>query len=390
MVCASAALGCPRVLAQTHPAAEASGPVISIDEAVARACDDGLTVFDRFAALNVVVSHSDQKSLLGLRSIVAAAHQDIAVVAARSLLASDGGDVGALIASRVGNWSDQNQRVILETLLQTPRLPLKKPGLLDIPRRILKDLVASRQSPRPTGQEVAGFAVDHAAVLLVTLGPTAEDRGLLRNAVEIMPESQGLWLAMARMGGVMQSQHEVARRVYSDASLSRPVRVAAAIAVAPQDEQADQLAFTLISEFLGQAESIDSLFSSPAEVRERGGLQHFLKGLSMIGAIRFWHTSSAKKAAIQCVGSGNQEIRSLALLLAAERWPEELLSSDVTPSVLDKHADQVAMVVLLNPELKPAIRAKVNESILDAAVKRLQDSGGALGSIYLGVISSAK
>ena len=260
-----------------------------------------------------------------LRVLVVEGHEHYAASAARALIYDRVAGISQLITAQVGTWSDESQRAALRAI-QTSET---EEALRDVPRRVLENLLDSG-SPGEVADALSS-AIDIAARLLAD-SDESKDEELLRSAVRTFPQSRGLWLALAEADAVQNVELTLALSTQIDPQLPLVVRIAAAVAAAPQDERAARFAHEQIEAFIARfgdkslAGWAASLSSGEADSPAKRAYHQFERDKRMIGMLRVLKTPLAQQLTIQALVAENQVIRMTGGLVAVERWPQVLVS----------------------------------------------------------------
>ncbi len=402
MRCVAKALlgaGVAVLLATTHAAAqdarrdpEATSSMKSSD-LVRLVCNEQTPMETRAAALAALLDRAPDERTQALSEVITKADEDFAATAARAALYGRICDVSQAVVKRPSGWSPRNQVTLVEPLFNDPKILRDLPSVLEIPRQIVGDVLAGgRPGQVPQEDQFLGTATDQAALILGTASQNPADQKLLQAALAKEAHSRGLWLARAWIGGLTDAEASLAKKVYSDASLPVPVRVAAAVAAAPKDPDADALVRSSVADLLakfGDTESAEALLSQMSSDNPQVVGQRFLdlmNRLSVVGSLRFLKTQSASDLTFSALKVANKDIRRIAAMVAAVRWPERLIQEAPKDLLAEPNSDCAALIVSRRPDLKGEVTKRVPSSELAAASKRLHERGDLVASGYVGVI----
>jgi hypothetical protein len=111
------------------------GEQVRAEEAAARSANASIPLRERLDAFQTLSGAKQPERDDAYRNLVQDAEQTIAVEAAKHLIYAKSLNIGALIASHIGRWSDQNQMVVLYALLSVGADSV----MMEIPREELWD-----------------------------------------------------------------------------------------------------------------------------------------------------------------------------------------------------------------------------------------------------------
>jgi hypothetical protein len=171
---------------------------------------------------------------------------------------------------------------------------------------------------------------------LLSAGNQPEDRGLLWQAVQMNPTLDGCWFALARAGRLECAEAELARMVMENDSLALVARVAAATALASADSTAKRFVVEHIRQFLHTFWQSNINFEVLArrymdeEVQqaEIDAMLRYQREIDILQALLFLDDTSAKPLTFNYLRSSDVGIRMTLGLVAAKRWPSDLLALD--------------------------------------------------------------
>jgi len=186
-------------------------------------------------------------------------------------------------------------------------------------------------------------------------------------------------MAVANAGITDASTLTVGSGVYQDSSVSDPVRVAAATALAPANSDALTFASKKLSSFVDRFADIDvmSLVGAAYNKSGRGGDEYaaFRDQIHMLGSLFFLRADQSKDVTMQALHRKNESIRTYCAVLAALRWPDELLAAGQSGLPDELYANLMALIAVRHPRLSTAASVKLRSDQIASATKRIQDGG---------------
>lgn len=321
-----------------------------------------------------------------LRRLVMLAQEQHAVIATNMLIHAGAPTLETLIADHIVDWSDENQRCVLQAITLAERLD----ELRAVPRRVLRDLV--RRAGVIDATDLGCTAADVAALQIAQTADPA-DVALLRTAIGMRPRTRGLWLALSVTGGIGREECGLALALLVDPTVPELVRMPAAVAVAPHLEVAADFVHRRVRSILVRFEcwTLEQLFhelpgdhdpsdGAWTELDIDGDLDRerrraFHEGLRVLALLHYLKTDGARSLVAVALASGNQAIRQIGSVVAAHRWPHLLLEQ--SPGRLDKHelAAALALVAHHHPLLTGRVETGAAADALAVARERLEQHG---------------
>ena len=377
------------VLAQEPANRDTPNPTqkLSLKAAIVRASDKRLSPEERTAAYEDLASRDPKDRAEAFRSLVGSADETIAAMAARSLLHEERTGAAAIISSRISNWSEANQLVVLQEL---QNIGIDE-SLMQIPREVLRKSPLRTDVDKKPGSTFPLRAVDLAATLMAN-STLADDWTLLTGAVRARPYSRGLWLTMAAGERIEPREAALADSVYKDTTVSMLIRTAAAAALAAGDQAAAEFVTNEITSFLSRFsnQNIEAMMANAySSTQAKENIIFFQQNLRELGTLRFLRTPSSELLTFNYLNSANQEIRMTLGLIAATRWPERLLGATHDNFSSGEYEMLLGAVSILHPELASSVETRAESSHLSEVVARLRKHGlmgvfGVPGTVAVG------
>jgi NADH dehydrogenase/NADH:ubiquinone oxidoreductase subunit G len=344
---------------------------LTLKEAISRATDQSISLAERVAGYEDLLSRSAKERAEAFRVLVASGDETIAAIAARSLLREHSADAAQLISSQVFKWSEANQLAVLQEMQNIG----VDESFMQIPREILRRNSLAEASGAKRASSPA--ATDAAAILLAG-SSVAKDRSMLAAALRAQPYSRGLWLAMAAQNSIGASESALAESTYKDAAAPVLVRAAAAAALAAKNQMAADFVANEISSFLSRFahQKIEKMLTRAyLENEAKANIVSYRQQLRLLGILRFLRTPASELLTFNNLNAENQEIRMTLGLVAAMRWPERLLSVDQGAFSNSEYESLLAVVSLMRPDLTTQVEAKVESGRLNEVQDRVRKYG---------------
>jgi hypothetical protein len=310
-------------------------------------------------------------------------HEELIVGALLDVLRTRDDSAAELIAPRLAGWKDATQARAVH-IAAVARGPY-----LTIPRTLLRNAV--------NGTKVSGSALRSAdplgsACLVLASTGNVSDLQMIQNAARLQPKSWGVWMALAYGGAMNASLVPLAEGVYQDVSAALPLRIAAATALEPFDTKAADYAVNQLQSFLAEFSGQDALVAARDAFRASvpgtgvpglSAAQHadFKKNLYMLSALLVLKSESIHQLTLQSLGVKNQVIRMLCGIVAARRWPNDLLKAGRGLFTDYEYAKLAAVVAIYRPEQASAAAAVIPGDKFAAAKSRIVEAG--LGTVLL-------
>ena len=291
---------------------------------VQRITDTAVPVSERLATLYRVLENESERRNAVLFEVVRSGDEAVASEAAVFLVQPTtrmSAEVMGTIARRIIEWRDSAQHLVLQYVHWRP----DNADLMDIPRAVLQGVVASGEPPA-IDEGTQTTAVDRAAWILSS-STDPKDDDLLRSALAIVPSNRDVWLSLAHRHALTDAERSLARRVYRNTSAPLVYRVAAAVAVAEQDNEAFDFALRSITDLLAQFGNLglDSIGPSRDDERMAARYHQMKEHLVAVAMLMFLDERRAEETTFRWINSRNPLVNRVVGLVAARRWPERFL-----------------------------------------------------------------
>jgi hypothetical protein len=334
-----------------------------------RSLDERLAAFRSLWRLTVFEREN------GFRQLVTG-DEVVAVPSAKELIRSHADNIGTLVGQEIVHWSEAGQLALLEVILEESERNFDTGRWHDIPRSVLRHYL-SRSVGGDVPQDSATTAQDVSALILAK-SEEAEDQRLLLSAARLSPQSRGIWLGIAEIGRPGEEVHALASLVYSNERLPLVTRVAAALAIAPNDLLASDFAATEITRYISMQGTIDQPtmgagVPSHAMINEPYILSR--EQLRLIGLLRFAEAGWEEELILKCLDSTSGDIRMTAALVGGIRWPKEILRMGRGLFTDEEYTSVLAAIAMHHPDLIPEIERRYPLLSVNEALVRLQRVG---------------
>lgn len=314
---------------------QSPGPIdfqgAKVDDLATMVVDVEFSPQDRMQAYNALLDRRSTERHQGLLKVLRNADEGFSAMAGVTLI--EQGDTSVelvtILEERITKWTT-HQGGILRAIDSAGR-PNR---LLRVPRAILREMI-EKTRPVPADNESLWASVNMSARLL-SAGNQPEDRRLLWQAVQMNPTLDGCWFALARAGRLESAEAELARMIMQNDSLALVARVAAATALASADSTAKQFVVEHIRQFFHTFWQSNINFEFLArryldEEVQQGEIDAMLRYRQEFGilqALLFLDDTTAKSLTLDYLRSRDVGIRMTMGLIAAKRWPSDLLALD--------------------------------------------------------------
>lgn len=361
---------------------ENAKPVSDIKEILALAAQsrtimDHQQVFRRLNALNP----ADRKS--ALEQLIGSPNDDVAAEAARVAVTEHDLDSAPLVAAHIVNWRPTPQLGVLQALV-----PLED-AFQQIPRRLVNSILEGVQRSEQSSpfSDPAG-----AAALLLARKPDQADRQMLLALAKVRSRSWGVWMAIANARAMDVARVELATRVYTDPAVASPTRVAAAVALEPFDNRATGFAVAQVQSFLekfGNNDMGQMLVDAHQKASDAladgqvplSGYAELRTTFHLLSAMLVLKAEAAHELTFGFLKATNGEIRIHCGIVAALRWPDELVRSGQGLFSDSEYANLMALVVKRHPNQSEAASVRITPARMAAASSRIDLLGlGVFGS----------
>ena len=345
-----------------------SGPIdfkaAGVEELRKIIADASVLSGDRLQAYQALLDRDGPQRRSGLMDVLRSADEHYAAMAGAALI-QDGDESVTLqevLQERIVQGSTfQGQILYAIDVVGRPK------RLLGVPRALLREMLR-RGRPVPYEEETTRTALNVSAKLLAT-SSEVQDRELFCQAVQVDPSLHGLWFALARGGRLDPVEAELARSVMRDDSYMPLVRVAAGTALAIDDTSAKQFVVEQILHFLQEFWQTNTVFDllarrysdQPVSQREMDLMLRYRRDVGVLQALLFLDDTTAKPLTLDYLRSTDVGIRMTLGMVAAKRWPEELLGlerhtfPEGEPGEFDR---LLAAIVFYHPRLRAQAIAK--------------------------------
>jgi len=356
------------------PAGKCQDPVQepNPNESMARAMDTRLTMRERMNALSSICALPTEGRTHRLRVLIRDADETVAAAAFAVFVQERDPDLGDTSLQRFGSWSEGNQRIVLQSILDKATQRASS-GLLSISRGLLRECISSKRCRCESLSEPN--PIDLAALALAYHGEHS-DATLLEQAVRDYPGSHGIWLALTRLQH-NKSTRKLAENVYRNQENSRVLRICAAASIASKDEEAAMYVSGAIQGFLEtySGKSVGESFPTLGVDRGTAKLYYeYRTELRVLGVLRFLDLPMAQKMVFEHIQSRNEHIRTITRLIAAMRWPKRFLMEAPKLGMKDK-VDLLAVLVVYYPSFEQRARTAVSAEELQRSIHALRETG---------------
>jgi hypothetical protein len=358
------------VAAQTrHPK-----QVSSVAELLALAADpktdfDAMQVFRFLAALPNGEERAVEHQLLRLP------HERLIAAVLVHVLNTRDSDAAEVIASQVSGWAPTTQLSALDVA------GVARGPFLAIPRTLLRDAIGGAKIS--AAADVSTDVIGDASIVLARTGsPT--DLKMIQTVAGLQPRSWGVWMALAYWDGMNASLTAVAESVFQDPSAALPLRLAAATALEPFDNKAAAYAVDQVQLYLTQFGGQDAAAFLSEAIRASGknglgpaALQYatFEKNMPMMSALLVLKAEAIHQLTIENLNAKNQLIRRLCGIVAARRWPADLLKAGQGLFSSKEYLNLAATITIYRPEQAAAAARVAAAEKMSAAKSLIMKSG---------------
>ncbi len=350
--------------------------VSSVAELLVLAADPK-TIFDEVQVSRFLGTLSDAERRSVEHQLIGLPHEELIAGILVAVLKMRDEGAAELIASRVSGWKPGTQLRALE-IAGIGRGPFQV-----IPRTLLQDASHNAGTSALAGFS-AGVLGRASLVLAKTGNPT--DLQMIQSVAHLRPKSWGIWMALAYGDGMNASLAALAETVYQDTSADVPLRVAAATALEAFDAKAGAYAIAQIQSYLAQFGSQDALTMVRAANRATAPGTHspapealqlatFTNNMYILSSLLVLKSDSARQLTLQQLTVKNQVIRMFCGIVAARRWPADLLKAGRALFTEHEYADLAAVIAIYRPEQAAAAAAAAPADKLATAKSRIIAGG---------------
>lgn len=306
--------------------------------------------------------------------LVSSPNHGHAATAARQLIYDKVDGCGELICKYIINWEYLWQRVILGTLLRSD-----EPSLFErIPRRVAKAFVDG-QLPNDASEEQLSLLTS-VGVLLARSHSTS-DHELIRQAVVLQPKAYGLWLGLAEIGNVDDTERELGKSIYQMQSNPKILRMAAATVLAANDAQASEFVLRTVDECVTEFGDWDS-YAAMGQIYSGSGndvlmqkYKRFTEETPLLGMLEYLQVSEAESKTFELLDSPGKWVRDTAALIAISRWPEKFLDKKWDKIPDDDYVKLLSVVSIRHPQLQPKAESKTTPQQLRKVIMDVKKAG---------------
>jgi len=299
-----------------------------------------MAAFEELCALE-----SPEQRVQGLVRIASAKPFDrlFANTAARMLLENPDAEDSIIrtIARDVSlSWDDTAQAAILMDV--SPR----NPHIYELARTILAARIS--EAIDPASKHTSSGAISYAVLLLAG---SRIDEDLVLDSVREFPEVAQVWLALSKSPTIPAKLVSQGQNLVNDKLQSRNLCVAVATGIASKDPNAAAFAEQAVRKYLEENahRSMDEIFSE--NKGDYAPFVMFMRSLDVLSVVAFLNDGTAKDLVFDYVNCKNEVIGEIMGVIAAERWPSELLAM-YKPRNDEYSAQVLAAVLFYHPELE--------------------------------------
>jgi hypothetical protein len=311
------------------------------------------------------------------QQVIPGANTALASTVANWAVMENDADLAPLIASHISAWNNQDQSTILSNLA------VQRDTWMEVPRGLVQAAINSGKTVQPN--DTPSDPVGKAAIILARSGTTA-DRQMVLALAQYRPKSWGTWMAIAYAGAMDSSRAALASPVYKDTTVPTAVRAAAATALQTIDSQAAAFAVSQAQAFLVRFADQDVAQIISLGSKARAGEpayqanSDFVNNFHQLAVLLVLKDSAAHQMVFQFLNARNQFISRLCYLVAAVRWPQELLKLGQGTLSNKEYPDLLAIIVMYNPDQSAAAAAQTTPDSMAKAKAHVAKVGlAALG-----------
>jgi hypothetical protein len=224
---------------------------------------------------------------------------------------------------------------------------------------------------------------------MLNRGGGVDDKKLVRKLIIQNPYAIGSWLIVLDSRQEDDQEISLAMSVYRDQKVSSLTRVAAAVVAAKKDKTAADFALKEISEFMSHYGDMDyGLLLTNLTSTQAGKTEYiaFHNQLMLVCLLQYFDSETAERLSLKGLKTKNLLIRVAAGVVAATRWPEQLIESGQGILSDDEYLTLLAFASLKHPQLADEImKQKFDHIAFNDALKRLRQYG-APGVFPIGTI----
>ncbi len=310
-----------------------------------------------------------------LTNLVRSAREDVATEALVALIRLRTKDVEALALSIIPKVSDRDLHAVLGASAETIDRHLG----VTLARAAL-NRIATRASISTEPEGVLGPA--GLAAMLLTDETDAVSGELVGTVVKLRPKDPGLWLYFAKWGVTNNEVRELARNLLQSDQVPTRVRLSAAAALASSDAGAGDYVIRTLTSFLQEVapqRAEDVLVRVWNEPRANSkGTQRTMPptcglGVGCLSALEFLQGPDAERLTFEFLDSENQWVRESLGAIAAIRWPERYLGTNLEHS--DERKNLLAAIGILHPALLTRVEAMVSKAELQSIESKMLATG---------------
>lgn len=315
---------CPPSLLFSAQDLESENPVDA--QALSRRFSDGAaTPSDRMLALQEMTELSADLRRRTLLDALPKVDAEFAVSAARVLLNEHYFDeqVNGVLREACTSWDTLHRSMLVWDLIY-----VGKPEIFDgIVKDLLRDAISEHGKPGADIDSIERL-VGGASEFFCRVG-NCQNSDLILDALKAFPGSRVSWLVAARGCFLDDAGRSLAVSIYQDEEQPIRTRMAAAAAVAHMNEAARVFVFGQISAFLREYDaatlehSLKGMRSGNREaIRNYAAFRERYRSLEVLAVL---DSEEARRIVFDEIGNATPIIEDGLRLIAAVRWPEELL-----------------------------------------------------------------
>jgi len=316
-----------------------------------------------------------------LRKIAAEGEEGFAVAAAKVLLGGPRNEVTySAIVKGLPRWTPAAQASLLTSVYQSGDMGSIRP-VLDLPRSVLLSFLSGN---RVLGElERTGLlddAIDIASIMLASASREARDVELLQNVLEVDSSFCGAWLGRSLQKDVTDSERAAASGVLTNQSTDPLLASSVAILLVAGGREE---ALEVVTKNWNELVDVDEIPTSAS--LDRDVLKSARRRARLVSLCAFIESDVSRDYCFKFMRSKDIGMANTAIMVAAQKWPKELLSMD--PGEVS-HAEHfyfgVAMWLMRSPEFSGTVPEAYSKERLNEARASMKDAGTSIGNPWTG------
>lgn len=332
-----------------------------IDNYVRRTGDSTASPVERQMAYQAILKMDEHDCRSALRRIVGSEDQMFRASAASRLWRDGDRDDAMLVVSRVSQWSNDEQLVLLQGL---PIVGPVSNESTELARAVMQSgLEPRREAPEPGHSSALGAA----AIFLANHDATPVDVELVERAIRSHPRQYGLWMALGLIDGE-HSLHELADELCSNDNEALEVRISAGLTLAPT-APGHQWAQQALRGFIEKYKGIEfpAPGSEPAPI-----VKEFVKEIRVVGLLQVFCKQNESESLVELLGATNTVIRDVAGIALTLHAPETLLEADDLRLGAAEIEKLGALFAVSHPDMRASFERKLGTTIDESTASDLQ------------------